>query len=197
MLHVLQVLWPEKFAFDNANDLKEQPFYAFLAKTYWWHITAQFAGLWFLGGLPAVVWLGCVRVRLPSLNATFAHFEWCDFNSPCKRKDHCIYSCCVSMRLQPSGIKWIVRGISHKCAAVSRQFCLRYEQLEPAEESDLSQQLAIVMHSFDAEAIVTSSSHVQPCICPLCCSIVHDNSRSRSSSMHGLNNSCLCCRRRH
>lgn len=77
MIFALQVLWPEKFAFDNANDLKEQPFYAFLAKTYWWHITAQFLTLWYLGGLPAMVWLGCLRVCPPGLST-----RWC--NLSCK-----------------------------------------------------------------------------------------------------------------
>ena len=55
-------MWPKKFAFENVGDLKKQPFYAFLNNTYWWHISAQFLSLWMLGGLPALVWLGCVRV---------------------------------------------------------------------------------------------------------------------------------------
>ena len=58
----LQVLWPRKGAFDNANDLKEQAFYRFIAKTYWGHIGLQFALLYALGGMQWFVWLGCVRV---------------------------------------------------------------------------------------------------------------------------------------
>ena len=59
---IVQVLWPKKGAFDNANDLKEQAFYRFIAKTYWGHIALQFAVLYALGGMPWFVWLGCVRV---------------------------------------------------------------------------------------------------------------------------------------
>lgn len=58
----IQVLWPKKGAFDNANDLKEQAFYRFIAKTYWGHIALQFAVLYAIGGMPWFVWLGCVRV---------------------------------------------------------------------------------------------------------------------------------------
>lgn len=58
----LQVLWPKKGAFDNANDLKEQAFYRFIAKTYWGHIALQFALLYAIGGMQWFVWLGCVRV---------------------------------------------------------------------------------------------------------------------------------------
>ncbi|KAK9831586.1 hypothetical protein WJX74_001346 [Apatococcus lobatus] len=66
-----EALWPQKGAFDNANDLKEQPFYAFIQKTYWWHIGAQFLSLWLLGGLPAFVWLGCIRIVV-IFHVTFA-----------------------------------------------------------------------------------------------------------------------------
>jgi hypothetical protein len=61
-LFCAQVLWPKKGAFDNANDLKEQAFYRFIAKTYWGHIALQFALLYAIGGWPWFVWLGCVRV---------------------------------------------------------------------------------------------------------------------------------------
>ncbi len=58
----MQVLWPKKGAFENANDLKEQAFYRFIAKTYWGHIALQFALLYAIGGWPWFVWLGCIRV---------------------------------------------------------------------------------------------------------------------------------------
>lgn len=60
----VQILWPEKGSFDNANDLKEQAFYRFIAKTYWGHIVLQFALLYAIGGWPWFVWLGCIRVSL-------------------------------------------------------------------------------------------------------------------------------------
>ena len=56
------MLWPKKGAFENANDLKEQAFYRFIAKTYWGHIALQFALLYAIGGWPWFVWLGCIRV---------------------------------------------------------------------------------------------------------------------------------------
>ncbi len=56
------MLWPKKGAFDNVNDLKEQAFYRFIAKTYWGHIALQFALLYAIGGWPWFVWLGCIRV---------------------------------------------------------------------------------------------------------------------------------------
>ncbi len=46
----------------NASDLAAQPFYVHLAKHYVWHVVAQFAVLYALGGLPAVVWGGALRV---------------------------------------------------------------------------------------------------------------------------------------
>ena len=58
----VQILWPKKGAFENANDLKEQAFYRFIAKTYWGHIALQFALLYAIGGWPWFVWLGCIRV---------------------------------------------------------------------------------------------------------------------------------------
>lgn len=64
----MQVLWPRKGAFDNANDLKEQAFYRFIAKTYWGHIALQFALLYAIGGMQWFVWLGCVRVRCRDLH---------------------------------------------------------------------------------------------------------------------------------
>lgn len=67
LLRAIQVLWPKKGAFDNANDLKEQAFYRFIAKTYWGHIALQFAVLYAIGGMPWFVWLGCVRVGTISL----------------------------------------------------------------------------------------------------------------------------------
>lgn len=57
-----EVLWPKKGAFENANDLKEQAFYRFIAKTYWGHIALQFALLYAIGGWPWFVWLGCIRI---------------------------------------------------------------------------------------------------------------------------------------
>lgn len=56
------MLWPKKGAFENVNDLKEQAFYRFIAKTYWGHIALQFAVLYAIGGWPWFVWLGCIRV---------------------------------------------------------------------------------------------------------------------------------------
>jgi stearoyl-CoA desaturase (delta-9 desaturase) len=46
----------------NAADMAAQPFYRHLADHYAWHVVAQFAALYALGGLPAVVWGGALRV---------------------------------------------------------------------------------------------------------------------------------------
>jgi stearoyl-CoA desaturase (delta-9 desaturase) len=46
----------------NANDMEAQPFYRFLRDTYIWHVVAQFAALFLIGGLPAMVWGGAVRI---------------------------------------------------------------------------------------------------------------------------------------
>ena len=46
----------------NAADMLKQPFYTFLEKTYAWHIVAMFVALFAFGGLPALVWGGCLRV---------------------------------------------------------------------------------------------------------------------------------------
>ena len=46
----------------NAVDLENQPFYRWIRDTYVWHVVAQFAALYALGGLPAVVWAGAARI---------------------------------------------------------------------------------------------------------------------------------------
>lgn len=46
----------------NASDMYKDPFYKHLEKHYVWHVAAQFAVLFALGGLPAVVWGGALRI---------------------------------------------------------------------------------------------------------------------------------------
>lgn len=46
----------------NTSDLDAQPFYRWVQKTYALHVAAQFAALWALGGLPALVWAGALRI---------------------------------------------------------------------------------------------------------------------------------------
>lgn len=46
----------------NANDMASQPFYRHLEEYYVWHVVAQFAILYALGGLPALVWGGALRI---------------------------------------------------------------------------------------------------------------------------------------
>jgi len=46
----------------NASDLKKQWFYRFIEKTYAWHVLAQFVALYALGGFPALVWGGALRL---------------------------------------------------------------------------------------------------------------------------------------
>ena len=46
----------------NTSDLDAQPFYRWVQKTYPLHVAAQFAALWALGGLPALVWAGALRI---------------------------------------------------------------------------------------------------------------------------------------
>ena len=67
----LQYLWPEKNLFANVSDLKAQPFYRFLRRTYWKHVVAQFIVLYLLGGIPWVLWLGAVRI-VAIYHTTFA-----------------------------------------------------------------------------------------------------------------------------
>ena len=47
---------------NNTSEMDKDPFYTFIAKTYPWHIVGMFAGLFLLGGLPAVIWGGALRV---------------------------------------------------------------------------------------------------------------------------------------
>ena len=46
----------------NATDMHRQPFYRWLCDTYVLHMVASLLGLYALGGLPFVLWGGCVRV---------------------------------------------------------------------------------------------------------------------------------------
>lgn len=50
--------------------MEAQPFYRFIQRTYGWHVVGMFAGLWLLGGLPALVWGGALRV------AWVYHITW-------------------------------------------------------------------------------------------------------------------------
>eukprot|EP00803_Ostreobium_quekettii_P003046 evm.model.scf_723.3 EVM.evm.TU.scf_723.3 scf_723:15560-17685(+) len=47
---------------NNHTDVASQPFYQHLRKYYILHLSAMFVALYALGGLPAVVWGGCVRL---------------------------------------------------------------------------------------------------------------------------------------
>lgn len=54
----------------NTTDLDAQPFYKWIQRTYPWHVVAQFAALYALGGFPAIVWGGALRV------AWVYHITW-------------------------------------------------------------------------------------------------------------------------
>lgn len=45
----------------NAIDMYKQPFYKWISDTYVLHVAASFLALYALGGLPFVLWGGCVR----------------------------------------------------------------------------------------------------------------------------------------
>ena len=47
---------------NNANDMESQWFYRWLQATWPWHVVGQFAVLFALGGLPALVWGGALRI---------------------------------------------------------------------------------------------------------------------------------------
>ena len=46
----------------NASDMQSQWFYRWLQATWPWHVVGQFAALFALGGLPAMVWGGALRM---------------------------------------------------------------------------------------------------------------------------------------
>lgn len=54
----------------NTSDLEAQPFYTWIQKTYTWHVVAQLAALFLLGGLPGLVWGGALRI------AWVYHITW-------------------------------------------------------------------------------------------------------------------------
>jgi hypothetical protein len=74
---------------NNASDMESQWFYRWLRDTYAWHVVAQFAVLYALGGLPALVsstyweWGGAIRRAgwLTSPATCLAHtrgsHRWC------------------------------------------------------------------------------------------------------------------------
>ena len=47
---------------NNAADLAKQPFYTFVQKTYAWHALGSLALLYAVGGLPALIWGGAMRL---------------------------------------------------------------------------------------------------------------------------------------
>lgn len=54
----------------NVVDMASQPFYQFIQKTYTWHVVGLFAALFALGGFPAMVWGGALRI------AWVYHITW-------------------------------------------------------------------------------------------------------------------------
>ena len=42
-------------------DMAKDPFYRHLQKHYTWHVIGQYAALYLLGGMGALVWAGCLR----------------------------------------------------------------------------------------------------------------------------------------
>jgi len=60
----------------NAKEMRSQPFYKFLQKTYVWHILASLGALYAIGGFPALIWGGCVRTCI------VWHITW-SINSCC------------------------------------------------------------------------------------------------------------------
>ena len=85
----------------NTADMEAQPFYRFIKKTYGWHVVGMFAGLFLLGGLPAVIWGGALRV------AWVYHITWfVNSASHCwgnqtyntgdlSRNNWCVWSACL------------------------------------------------------------------------------------------------------
>lgn len=59
---VLQTTLERVYDRKNAIDLENQWFYRFIRDTYIWHVVAQFGALYMLGGLPAMVWGGALRM---------------------------------------------------------------------------------------------------------------------------------------
>ena len=55
---------------NNVADMSCQPFYAWIKKTYTWHVVGLFAALYALGGFPAMVWGGALRI------AWVYHITW-------------------------------------------------------------------------------------------------------------------------
>lgn len=54
----------------NVADMTCQPFYNFIQKTYTWHVVGMFAALFAVGGFPAMVWGGALRI------AFVYHITW-------------------------------------------------------------------------------------------------------------------------
>lgn len=46
----------------NASDMMKDPFYLHLQQHYGWHVVAQLAALYAVGGMPALVWGGALRI---------------------------------------------------------------------------------------------------------------------------------------
>ena len=54
----------------NIADMACQPFYKWIQETYTWHVVGLFAALFALGGFPAMVWGGALRI------AWVYHITW-------------------------------------------------------------------------------------------------------------------------
>ena len=54
----------------NIADMACQPFYKWIQETYTWHVVGLFAALYALGGFPAMVWGGALRI------AWVYHITW-------------------------------------------------------------------------------------------------------------------------
>ena len=54
----------------NVADMSCQPFYKWIQDTYTWHVVGLFAALYAVGGFPAMVWGGALRI------AFVYHITW-------------------------------------------------------------------------------------------------------------------------
>ena len=54
----------------NVADMSVQPFYKWIQDTYTWHVVGLFAALYAIGGFPAMVWGGALRI------AFVYHITW-------------------------------------------------------------------------------------------------------------------------
>ena len=99
----------------NIADMACQPFYKWIQETYTWHVVGLFAALYALGGFPAMVWGGALRI------AWVYHITWF-VNSASHCWGYQSYNTGMALRVSCTGLSRSPATPCMSCVAASLKY---------------------------------------------------------------------------